>query len=564
VITPTHRFLLFLFLLVTAVQKPGAAQNLVTNGTFASGGAGWTFFAPATGTEAYNPETSYGGSAAGNIVGEIDNGANLRQANIPVVPGETYFISFRRSRRTLGGAPNPTGVKVKVYNGAAVFLDQDVFSNNTTWGWQCEQFQFTPTTNTVSLDFENITATISTLGTMLDDITIASAEQPITLTGSLCQGGSFTLSAPASDPNSQYTGYSWTGPNGFSSTSQDIIFSNAQPGLSGVYTCTMTLNGCLEVSGSYNVVINPNIINITQDICKGESFRFFGKDLFEQGEYDTLIISANNSCDSLVVLQLNVNPLPDISVRPSSDVDICAGDSIALVLNTADASVTYQWFADGVPVGGETGNQYFARNTGLYYVVATTGKQCTDTSVKIRVNTHDLPVAEIRFEDWHNICTSDTVSLTAAPGAASYAWGPGNVFRGVSDPEQQSVRAKLLKEETTVVLRVYNEIGCPAEDSVQLYAKACCELFVPDAFSPNGDAVNDFFNAYIDRGQLIVSFVVFDRYGKMIYNNNSLKGWDGRYPNGEPAAPGVYMYHLQYTCGSQEIRQKKGDITLIK
>src|SRR5690606_10898415 len=75
-------------------------QNLVNNGSFSATTAGWTFFAPATSVEAIHSEAIYGGISIQNIVAEIDLEVNLRQTNINVTPGESYYLSFRRSRRT--------------------------------------------------------------------------------------------------------------------------------------------------------------------------------------------------------------------------------------------------------------------------------------------------------------------------------------------------------------------------------------------------------------------------------------------------------------------------------
>lgn len=553
------------FIAACAMSLSTAAQNLVTNGSFGAGGAGWTFFAPATGTEAYNPETSYGGTVGTNTVGEIDNGANLRQQNIPVTPGVTYYLSFRRTRRTLGGAPNPTGIKVSVYNGANSFLNQDVFSNNTTWNWQCEIFQFTPTTNTIDLDFSNITTTITTLGTMVDDITITPQEQLISFSGNSCQGGSFSLSAPSGNgPDNQYSNYSWTGPNGFTSSNQQISFTGAQPNMNGMYTCTMTLNGCVQVSGSYNLTISPSTFNRTADICSGVSYNFYGRELYEQGTYDILIAGGNNNCDSFIILQLNVHPLPDAAIHPAGDIAICTGDTAALNISNPQASVNYQWQQQSGSIPGETGNPYYAFTTGSYRVVATTAQGCSDTSAWAYVTTHDLIPAGILFNEGESYCIGDTVAFRAGAGGSYYLWMPQALFRGVSGAEGPAVNGKLTHSETTVSLTVFNDIGCPSGDTVVVNARACCNLFMPDAFSPNDDGLNDYFLPYIDRAQIIVHFAVYNRYGNLVYEHNGGKGWSGHYPGGAAAAPGVYMYLLQYTCGDQQVQTKRGDVTLIR
>lgn len=543
------------------------AQNLVTNGDFALSATGWTFFAPATGTEAYNPETSYGGTIGTNIIAEIDNGANLRQTNINVVPGSTYQLSFRRTRRTLGGAPNPTGVRVKVYNGTNIFLNQDVFSNNAAWNWTCESFTFVPNTNMVTLDFENITAVGSTLGTILDDITISPEQQVITLAGTICQGGTVTLQAPQNNGGATYTNFSWTGPNNFSANTASITFNNAQPAINGLYTCTMILNGCMEVSGTYNLQISPNNFTISANICTGSTYDFYGRTLYQPGTYDTLIISDNSICDSFITLQLQVNPFPDVSTSPAGKNDICLGDTLTLNVQNPATSVSYQWLNNNLIIPGETAVTYTTGQGGTYRLAAVTDKGCSDTSMAIEVEVHTPPKAGIRFIQDKPLCITDTLSVTAEEAAYYYLWEPQSLFRNRFNLSMDSkTLIALIKENETVIrLTVYDQTGCYSTDSLRITAAACCDLYIPDAFSPNGDGRNDYFVPVIDRGQVLLAFRIYDRWGKIVYTGNSTtdKGWNGSYPDGTIASSGIYMYYLQYTCGDSSLKVKKGDLTLI-
>lgn len=77
--TYSLRFKLLCFLVLQlSLFLPVQAQNLIGNGSFSNIGAGWAFFAPATATEAYLVETSYGGTAGANIVAYVDMECNLR------------------------------------------------------------------------------------------------------------------------------------------------------------------------------------------------------------------------------------------------------------------------------------------------------------------------------------------------------------------------------------------------------------------------------------------------------------------------------------------------------
>lgn len=88
-------------------------------------------------------------------------------------------------------------------------------------------------------------------------------------------------------------------------------------------------------------------------------------------------------------------------------------------------------------------------------------------------------------------------------------------------------------------------------------------LFIPNAFSPNGDGNND---VLFVRGKNIqdVNLSVYDRWGRRVFQtNNIIDGWDGKY-NGEEMENGVFVYYLfvSYTDGKTEV--KKGNVSLIK
>jgi gliding motility-associated-like protein len=90
-------------------------------------------------------------------------------------------------------------------------------------------------------------------------------------------------------------------------------------------------------------------------------------------------------------------------------------------------------------------------------------------------------------------------------------------------------------------------------------------VFTPNAFSPNGDGLYEYFNPHLQLGQILLTMQVFDRYGKLIYNNTNIKkGWDGKYEDGSEAGTGVYMYFIKYTCADGKLYEKKESVSLIR
>ncbi len=126
----------------------------------------------------------------------------------------------------------------------------------------------------------------------------------------------------------------------------------------------------------------------------------------------------------------------------------------------------------------------------------------------------------------------------------------------------------LTEEEYTITITDSN--GCIGRGEFQLFVKEPdINIFIPNAFTPNGDGINDGFTLFANIDLQIEELVVFDRWGNKAFesrnfpSNNPELGWNGRY-NGQLLPNGVYVYAflLRYPDGTSEYF--KGDITLIR
>ena len=96
-----------------------------------------------------------------------------------------------------------------------------------------------------------------------------------------------------------------------------------------------------------------------------------------------------------------------------------------------------------------------------------------------------------------------------------------------------------------------------------------CEVYVPNAFSPNNDGVNDDFRPLPGSDCTITDYEIniYDRNGSLVFQSTDAnQGWDGAY-RGEPAAAAVYYYVFQYTITSESGEDKEimtGDFSLIR
>ena len=456
------------------------AQNLVTNGTFTAGNTGWTFFAPAITAEVM-AENVYGGTTT-NLTAEIDNGSNFRQVNIPVTPGVVYNLSLKCTRRTAGGAgfnlpPIPCTINAKVYNGAAVFLDQNISSSNTVFNLQCQNYQFTPTTATVTLDLANVNNP-STLGMILDDVTITPAAQTINFSGQACIGGDFTLTAPASAaPEAVYTNYQWTGPNGFTATGQTATVTNAQAAAAGIYTCTMTLNGCLQLTAQFSITLATTATSDVVYICQGDSVNVFGQFVHTTGTFSGTFQNVNG-CDSTSTITVNVVPTPGKILAPDSLI-VCQYDTVRLETSTVplNPNFTYSWTpATGLNSTTDPNVWFIAdqsRNYTLRVVAPDPNLACwMEHTVHVIVNPGDFLTLNLNDT---GICPGNSVQLHA-DGAAQYHWSPALYLddAGIASPLATP------ESSTTYTLIGTSDKGCTDTQQVHITVHPAAVLNMPD------------------------------------------------------------------------------------
>jgi gliding motility-associated-like protein len=114
------------------------------------------------------------------------------------------------------------------------------------------------------------------------------------------------------------------------------------------------------------------------------------------------------------------------------------------------------------------------------------------------------------------------------------------------------------------LLKVSNQQGCVGYDTLNVKYYLGPDIYVPNAFTPNGDGQNDRFR-FIPVGIVQYDyFRIYDRWGQLVYSSVDFRiGWDGSV-NGHPAAAGTYVWILQgKDLGGQTV-SRKGTVTLLR
>lgn len=287
------------------------------------------------------------------------------------------------------------------------------------------------------------------------------------------------------------------------------------------------------------------------------------------GRHEVSLKVDNNGCVSATMTAfVTVKPVPRLSI--SMQPHACPDETVRVGLGSIHPGSTesFSWRFDGgtvlFPGSTPAAGPYQVRWTesGIHVVsVVATAAGCTSGRYTDTILVHRLPQAKILSVSANTICASDSVLVTAAEqDSYQYEWTPEIFFR-----DQQGARVFAVVPVTSFIrLKVSDTTGCAAYDSAFISTRPCCEVLLPDAFTPNGDGRNDVFRIISKGHQGLSAFRVVNRWGKIVWSTaDDRSGWDGTL-GGTPQETGTYFYFLRYTCSDGQQYEKKGELTLIR
>jgi gliding motility-associated-like protein len=250
-----------------------------------------------------------------------------------------------------------------------------------------------------------------------------------------------------------------------------------------------------------------------------------------------------------------------------SDV-LCPNDSLRLsVTNTQPGQqLTYSWTpVSEIISGANTATPTVSPSQSTTYTVSVVNQiGCTFVdSIRIDVISSLPNVNAIATPDTIALGDTSQLSLTLSGSVVSVQWLADSTL---SATDVQNPLA-YPKETHTYFVEVTDSQGCRKRDSVIVYVRrtpcAQSNIYIPNAFSPNGDGKNDVL--YV-RGFNITEFyfAVYDRWGQKVFESkNQSVGWDGKFKNSK-LDPAVFGYYLEGLCDGGEKFFKKGNVTLLR
>jgi gliding motility-associated-like protein len=249
----------------------------------------------------------------------------------------------------------------------------------------------------------------------------------------------------------------------------------------------------------------------------------------------------------------------------SDDQLICADETATLAITGVEPGSDIDWQpAAQIDAGQGTTNVVVSPPTDQSYTVNVTSPAGCTWSASTNVFVSPLFGSSVGASvDQSIVAPGTTVQLGATPTTGvTYAWQPDGA---VSDPTIGNPTAVV--EETTAFILTISDGICTRNDTVivTVYETICGEpdIFIPDAFTPDGDGNNDIL--YV-RGRNITAMElkVFDRWGELVFSTTRQgEGWDATF-KGQAVDPDVYVYWLDVTCGDGQTFFKKGNVTVIR
>jgi len=279
--------------------------------------------------------------------------------------------------------------------------------------------------------------------------------------------------------------YAWTGPNGFTGTGSPLLLNNVQLNQAGKYYVTVTSPaGCSRM-------------------------------------------------DSTIIL---VNPAP-AATTGLTNASICNADSIQL---TAGGGISYQWIpATGLSNANVSDPKASPAVTTVYSVIVSNAFSCRDT-VTITVNVVNKPVVNAGPDK--TILKGQSIQLTGTVtgNGNTFSWSPATHINDIFSL-QPIVNPQA---DARYILSAVSNFGCGTSSDTML-VKVYNGIFIPNAFSPNADQLNDTWNIPALSAYPSFELFVYGRWGQLVfYTKDKQLPWNGTYKN-TPCPNGAYTYIIK-------------------
>jgi gliding motility-associated-like protein len=288
------------------------------------------------------------------------------------------------------------------------------------------------------------------------------------------------------------------------------------------------------------------------------------------GQYPVTLVATDNNCSDTTtkIIELYENPIA--SIDPISSLG-CDPMSIKFLNTSTSASgLTYLWtFSDGTTSSQSSPTHIFTPpGTYDYTLSIKTTSQCVDSNQIVSVSSitvNPSPVANFTATPLvTSIFDPDIFFYNISPTNDIVSWYY-NFDDGSESSEINPIHTYAMWGDYTVTQTVINSYACPNTTSLLVRILPEFRFWIPNAFTPgNKDGLNDVFKPIVI-GVEDYSFMIFDRWGELIYKTDETEaGWNGTFKN-KPCTDDVYIWKCEFkNIVSQELESHVGHVTLVR
>ena len=355
--------------------------------------------------------------------------------------------------------------------------------------------------------------------------------------------------------------------NGCTQSASVTVAENVQPPVFSVdgnrfLSCE---TGTTELNIQFSAPINQFSIVWTDPDGSTISNAELDRTLDQTGTYTILITDLINGCSSLETLSIASDPGGPTNALFEIENPTCFGEdngtiSILSVIGGVEPFV-FSFDNDNFSTSNQIG-----RLVGGTYPISIQDANGCSWSTEISLIEPNQFVVDLGSDE--EILLGDSLRLNGefSNPVDTFFWNDPSFLSCVNctNPFARPVNT------TQVILTAIDTNGCESSDVILLSVDKERNVFIPSAFSPNGDGVNDRFTVLGGNGIQEIEFIqVFNRWGALVFEqkefppNATPLGWDGTF-NGEPAETGVYVFQVNviFVDGFEKFYQ--GDVTILR
>jgi gliding motility-associated-like protein len=286
-------------------------------------------------------------------------------------------------------------------------------------------------------------------------------------------------------------------------------------------------------------------------------------------------VTANNyECISTDQLSILVHPIPVVGLMPDENIG-CLPFAVEFTnLSSSDAGlVSCTWnLGDGTVINGCNGFSHIYQVAGVFDVTLTTtdGNGCTisntfDNLIYVEPN----PIADFTASNYNlnNLLTNTEVDfINNSTGASTYFWSFGDDTYSTQLNPSHNYDTEFT-ENFSVMLVAYSALGCPDTTYQNFTVTEELIYYIPNTFTPDGDAFNNTFQPVFTSGfdPFDFNLYIFNRWGEIIFeSHDATVGWDGTY-NGELMQNGTYTWKIDFKSRVNDKKyQAVGHVNLLR